>query len=112
MTQRSLRWGGVSGSIAAFVRLWNADRGHSGGGCGLDAHLGVFKDEAVFGRYAEARRGGEERVGSGFGSRVVLGADKQREAVEQADRSERLDDRFAGAAGNHCKRDLAMLGHD
>ena len=55
-----------SGSVAAFAGLGNADGSHAGGGCGLDAHVGVFEDEAVFGSDAEARGGEEKGVGRGL----------------------------------------------
>jgi hypothetical protein len=93
-------------------RVGNADRGHSCGGCSLDTHLSVFKDEAVSGRDAEAGSGGEERVGRGLGARVVLRADKDGEAVEQMDSGERLDDGLAAAAGDDGERNAALLGID
>ena len=99
-------------SVTALAWLGNADGGHSGGGCGLNSHVSVFKDEAIFGRDAEACGSGEECVWSGLGARVVLGADEEGKPIEKADRGERLDDRLAGAAGDHGKRDAALLGID
>jgi hypothetical protein len=102
------RW---SGSVA-LVGLGNADGSHAGGGCALNTHVGVFKDEAVFGGDVEAGGGGEESIGSWLGARVVFGADKDRKAVEKTDSCERFDDRFAGAAGDDGKWNAAVLGVD
>src|ERR1019366_7801577 len=66
-----LRRRGGAGFVA-LAGLRDADGGHAGGGCALNAHVGVFKDEAVSGRDAEAGGGGEEGIGSGLGARVVL----------------------------------------
>jgi hypothetical protein len=52
-----LRFTGGPGSIAAFDGRGNADRGHSGSGCGLDAERGVFEDQAILWRDAEASGG-------------------------------------------------------
>src|ERR1035438_9258862 len=46
---------------ASFERGCDFDGGHTGGGCGLDTHFGVFEDEAVFGGDAEA--GGGDAIG-------------------------------------------------
>ena len=110
--QRSLRSGARRGSVATLAGLGNSDGGHSCGGCCLNAHVGVFKDEAVFGRDAEACGGGEECVGSGLGARVVLGADEDGEAIEQTDGGERLDDGLAAAAGDDGEGNVAVLGDD
>ena len=48
-----------------FAGLGNADGSHSGGGCRLDAQVGVFKDKAVFG--ATPRRAAAVRNASGAG---------------------------------------------
>ena len=61
--------------------LEDFDRGHAGGGGGVDAHLRVFEDEAVGGGDAEAFGGEEERLGVGLGVGVVAGADESFKAV-------------------------------
>ena len=55
-----------SGSAESLAGLGNADGGHAGGGCALDAHVCVFKDEAIFGRDAEARGGTRNASGAGL----------------------------------------------
>ena len=101
-----------AGSIRPLVGLGNADRGHASSGCTQDAHVSVFKDETVFGRDAETRGSGEEGIRSRLGTRIVVGADQDREAVEQADGGEGLDYGFAAAAGNDGKRNDAVLSVD
>ena len=97
---------------AAFEGRGDADRGHAGGGGGLDAEISVFKDETVSRRDAEALGGGEEGVGRGLAARVIFRADDEVELVEKADGSERVDDRFTAAAGDDCEGNAAVHGVD
>ena len=50
----------------SFKRGGDFDGGHSGGGCRLNAQIGVFKDEAICWRDAEPRGGNEKGVGAGL----------------------------------------------
>jgi len=88
------------------------DGGHAGGGGGLDAELGVFKDEAVFWGDAEALGCEQEAVGRGLGVDVVSGGDDGVEFIEQANGCERADDRIPAAAGGDGEGDAAVLGGD
>jgi hypothetical protein len=88
------------------------DGGHSGGGCGLDAEEGVFKDEAVVGRNAEILGGEEKAIGGGLGVLIVSGGDDGVEFVEQADCGEGTDDRISAAAGGDGEGDAAVLRGD
>jgi hypothetical protein len=85
------------------------DRGHSCGGCGLDAECSVLEDQAGCGFYAEAFGGKEEAVGRWLAVYVVFGADEGVEFVEDAERRERTDHRITAAAGDDCEGNAAVL---
>ena len=92
--------------------LGDADRGHAGGGGGLDADVGVLEDEAMGGVDAEARGGEEEGIGGGFAALIVAGADEGVEEVEEAESFKGFDDGLAGAAGDDGEGDVAVLEVD
>lgn len=89
--------------------LGDPDGGHAGGGGGLDADVGVLEDQAVFRVDAETLGGQEEGVGGGLGVGVVAGADQGVEEVEDAEGFQRADDGLAGAAGDYCEGNVAVL---
>ena len=92
--------------------LRHPDRSHSGGGCGIDAELGVFEDQAAGRFYAEAFGGKKKAVGRGLAMRVVFGANESVEFVEQAERCERTDDRSAAAAGDNGQSGCGHAGRE
>src|SRR6185312_14656346 len=96
----------------AFPRLEDFDGGHSGGGGGLDAHVGVFEDEAFFGGDAEAFGGEKEGFGMRLAALVVSGADEGLKFVEEAEGFERGYDGFASAAGDDGEGDGSVAGFD
>src|ERR1039458_6043962 len=102
------------GSLAFFETSFKGrrdlDGGHSGCGCRLDAHVGVFEDEAVLWGDAEAGGGDEIGVGSGLAVLVVFRADDGFELVHEAKGGERVGDRVAAAAGDDGEGDAAGLG--
>lgn len=96
----------------AFPGLEDFDGGHSGGGGGLDTHVGVFEDETFFGGDAESIGGEEEGFGMGLAALVISGADEGLEFVEEAEGFEGGDDGFAGAAGDDGEGDGSVGGFD
>jgi len=94
------------------VGLGDPDGGHAGGGGGLDADVGVLEDEAVLRIYAETLGGQEEGVGGGLGVDVIAGADQGVKEVEDAQSFQRPDDGLAGAAGDYCEGNVAVLEMD
>ncbi len=86
--------------LGSPLDLRHADGGHACGGCGVDAKLGVFEDQARGGLDAEALRGKKEAVRCGLAVSVILGADEGVEFVEEIERGKRSDDGGAAAAGD------------
>ena len=99
-------------SVSTFQGRGDADRSHASGGCGLDAHFGVFKNEAVFRSDADARSADEEGFGRRFAVGVIFRADEDGETIEKVDSCEGFDDGFARAAGYDGKGDFALHGVD
>ena len=97
---------------AAFERGGDFDGGHSGGGCGGDAHVSVFKDEAIFWSDAEKLGAQEVCIGGGFAVDVVFSADDGFEFIHEAESGERIGDRVAAAAGDDGEGDSAVFGLD
>src|ERR1019366_10325779 len=89
---------------ASFKGRKDLDGGHSGSGCGLDAHVGVFENEAVLWGNAEAGGGDEIGVGSGLAVLVVFRADDGFEFIHEAKGGERVGDGVAAAAGGDGER--------
>src|SRR5579863_1849624 len=96
----------------AFKRHGHTDRGHAGCSGGGNAHLSVFKDQAIFWFDAEALSGDEEAIGGGLATRIVFSADEDVELAEEAERSERVDDGASAASGDDRQRDVAVFGFD
>src|SRR6202000_3510674 len=70
-------------SCDAFPRGGDADGGHAGCGGGLDAHFGVFKDEAIFRVHSKPFGGEQKWLGIGPAFFVVARANEQIELCEQ-----------------------------
>jgi hypothetical protein len=76
----------------------------------LNAEVGVFEDQAIRGRNAEALSGKKEGIGRRLGVDVFLSANDGLESIEQMDSGERTNDGVAAAAGYYGEGDVALLG--
>jgi hypothetical protein len=97
---------------STFPRQGYPDPCHTSRFCGVDAHLGVFEDQAPFRWNAEPLGGHEERFRIGLALHIVAGTNKDVEAIRKPRRSQGGFYRFPRAAGDDSEGDASVLGFD